>query len=272
MKMFKLASKITGILTAAAMLCSSTLVASAADSSSTQFYRSLGYTDSEIATISSTSLLPSCYFVYVKAGSGLANSTGSVTTSMTYNSNYFTYDGVLTSSLVTGTPSTSTNSINPSGWFSNTTSCNYSVSSYTGVMYRMKLTAVASQRASLSNMYRNLDNSMSAVVTKPTVTLAYKDGTQLSSSVYDTYFVTEYSTNDDGTGARHIVAVGDVDFDGYITDDDRQHISNHVAGDDSISWSYKNFLAADANFNGSIDIADIVKVGRVLSGDLTTFW
>ncbi len=64
--------------------------------------------------------------------------------------------------------------------------------------------------------------------------------------------------------------MGDVTFDGQVTEIDAEIIALYAVG--SLSLSGNALRAADVNFDGSIDALDATMVGRFSVGTLTSFW
>lgn len=64
--------------------------------------------------------------------------------------------------------------------------------------------------------------------------------------------------------------MGDVTFDGQVTEIDAEIIALYAVG--SLSLPGNALRAADVNFDGSVDALDATMVGRFSVGTLTSFW
>lgn len=74
--------------------------------------------------------------------------------------------------------------------------------------------------------------------------------------------------------------VGDIDHDGFITDNDAAYLSYYLAGTASFGGSYYDVtsaeakrvmeLAADVDHDGNIDQDDLTRINRYLAGQITT--
>lgn len=222
------------------------IIVAAVTASTTLAFSSLSA--SAINTISN----PINYIGYVnfkdESYSGGFNYTNYVRMAESYDTRAVSFDGVVAGAWASSTPSTTTVMDTGSLWATTLTFANFNPSStsYANI-YRLKFTRTSTAF--------DINNDLQ----DPIIVLAKINGSQVDIEDFTLRF------------AFTRVALGDVDYDGDLDQDDLGMIYDHYSTPNA-ELDDEGQVAADIDFNGVVNSADYTLLYNLLNGTISSLW
>ena len=177
-------------------------------------------------------------------GYGLANY---VRAAESYDTREITYDGTVSGPWASSTPATTDVLDSGSLWSTTLTFAAFNQNIYFPNIYRLKFTRT-------STVY-----GINTSLQDPLIVLAKVNSDTISPSEFDNYF-------DCG-----IIALGDADNNGYLSQADLNAIENYYTYGTGLG-STRSKVAADVDFNGVINSADYALLYNLLNGTISSLW
>lgn len=221
-----------------------------------ELYRSIGINPESVRSIAELSRPYSDFKMYYYAtGLDISNSPSyDVMFSVDYCSTFGTYHPLTFMSLSGGSYTISLNTT----WNTMEGHCVFQPTSNG----RITIGSMLFQIEDVSDLERNVFNTMISnglLIYDPVLYSLKKNGTSLSVSSYESYF-----SND-------IWAIGDLDHNGLITENDSQLLAQLVANAPVPNCTDEMRDVADVNFDGVVTVTDVTCLLQYLNGNINSF-
>ena len=101
------------------------------------------------------------------------------------------------------------------------------------------------------------------------IVYTYRYTSRLNQNIADFSSLIETDSNASALSFE-VVVIGDLNDDGYVTQDDQTILLQYISGSYSLSSTQR--IAADVNFNSSVNLSDAVCLAQYIAGTINTFY